>query len=146
VCALAESYQEAFVSASLLIKYSKLEGTSMAPSSITIRIDFDHESVTGTTNKISFQGDIPTPFTSGGFSSTAIGQSTDALPTPFDNPELSMTVVHDQAPTPFSGTVDYTYLTAPDPSPDLDPVRNTGKEDAVTQSEGVPITGKKRKK
>lgn len=117
----------------------------MATSSITIRIDFGPESVTGTTNNVSSQGDIPTPFTSGGFSFAAIGQSADELPTPFDNPELRMAVVHDQAPTPFSGTVDYADLTAPVPSPKLDPVRNTGMEDAVTQTEGVPSPGKKRK-
>jgi hypothetical protein len=116
----------------------------MAPSSITIKIDFGPENVTGTTNNVSLQGDIPTPFSLGGLSSATLGQSAATLPTPFDNPPQSVAVVNDQAPTPLSGTAGQADLTAPVPSPNISPAGSMGNEDEVPQD--VHDSGKKGKK
>jgi hypothetical protein len=101
----------------------------MAPSSVTVKIDFGPESVTGTTNNVSLQGDIPTPFSLGGVSSATLGQSAHALPTPFDNPAQNIAAVNDQAPTPLSGTVGRADLIAPVPSPNINPDGSMGKEE-----------------
>ena len=117
----------------------------MAPSSVTVKIDFGPESVTGTANNVSLQGDIPTPFSLGGVSSATLGQSVAALPTPFDNPAQSIAAVNDQVPTPLSGIVDHADLTTPPvPSPNIDQAGSIGKEDAVPQD--VHGSGKKGKK
>jgi hypothetical protein len=112
----------------------------MAPSSITIKIEFGPESVAGNMNNVSLQGDIPTPFFSGELSSAALGKSADALPTPFDNAAQGMAFVNEQAPIPSSVTVGLVDVTAPAPSPDMEPARDTGGE------EDVPSSGKKNKK
>lgn len=115
-------------------------------SSITIRIDIDSESVIGNNSNVSFSGNVPTPFDSGGVSSEVLAQSTDTLPTPFDNPDQDRVIFDAQMPTPFSATVELTDLTEVAPSPDVDMAGMIEQEDEMTQEEEAPATGRKKKK
>jgi len=119
------------------------------PPSITIKIDFGSENVTGTTNNVSLQGNIPTPFGSlSVVSGATLGQSGsgDAAPTPFGNLSQGLGGGNDQTPTPFSGGAGLIDLTGSVPSPSMEPVGNIGKEDEAAQPEDAPGSSKKSKK
>jgi hypothetical protein len=72
----------------------------MSPSSITIKIDYGPESVAGADTSVSSSSGAPTPFSPGGLSSPATGQSADVLPTPFANAAQNVGDVGLAAPAP----------------------------------------------
>lgn len=114
----------------------------MNPTSLTIKIDFAAAGPAGGGNGVSLQGDIPTPF---GFSpagaTAALGQSVDAAPTPFDNPSLGLSAATEEPPTPFAGSFGVD-LSAPAPSPDINPPGAAASEEAAQPGE----TSKKGRK
>ena len=75
----------------------------MAPSSITIKIDFGSENAADTSTGASLNGGIPIPCSSVGFSSSASRRPPEALPTPFSNAAQGPGQVDSAAPpTPTS--------------------------------------------
>lgn len=97
----------------------------MGPTSITINIDFASENAAAATrNNVSLNGDAPTPFSAGGVSSSASGQSAYALPTPFANAAQSLGQADSAAP--------------PAPSPTFAPGGSMGSANNASLQGDVP--------
>jgi hypothetical protein len=75
----------------------------MAPSSITIKIDFGAEGG-GSASSISLNGGVPTPMSLGASAAAATGQFESVLPTPFDNKAQMVGQIDSGAPPPPSPT------------------------------------------
>lgn len=72
----------------------------MTPLSITIKLDFGAENAAGTKSTMSLEGNVPTPYTLSEFSSSASGNASAALPTPFGGTAQQSGQVNSAVPAP----------------------------------------------